>query len=116
MKDVGFSTFNDKLVGTEPLNWRNVITPATTPLTAMYKQHMESAVEFMLVKGEVSIVKLSSEEPQWSVNFKKALVASLKIQLPAQGITPFWIVMEQGLEGKCENTYQVSELPEYLIQ
>merc|ERR1711874_731877 len=27
----------------------------------------------------------------------------------------FWTVMEEGIEGKCENTYQVSELPEYMI-
>jgi len=115
MREVGFSTFNDKLTGAEPLNWRNVITPATTPLTAMYKQHMESAVEFILLNGKISTLKISSQEPQWSVNFKKALVASLKIQLPAQGTPSFWTVMEQGIEGKCENTYQVSELPEYLI-
>jgi len=115
MKNVGFSTFNDKLAGVAPMNWRNVITPTTTPLTDMYKQHMESPVEFILANGKVSAVKISSEEPQWSVNFKKALVATLKIQLPAEGLPTMWTVMEQGIEGKCENTYQVSELPAYMI-
>merc|ERR1712029_420053 len=26
----------------------------------------------------------------------------------------YWSVMEEGIEGKCENTYQVSELPQYM--
>merc|ERR1719228_3257607 len=28
----------------------------------------------------------------------------------------YWTVMEEGIEGKCENTYQVSELPQYMAQ
>merc|ERR1711874_678316 len=75
---------------------------------------------------------------------KKALISSLKVQLPGQQVLSsqqvdttknprfwyaqsqmsqdqhsqnqyFWTVMEEGIEGKCENTYQVSELPEYMI-
>merc|ERR1711970_848644 len=116
IRDVGFSTFNEKLTGVEPHNWRSVDTPATAPLTASFKIHMESPVEFVVEKGIISTVKISAEEPQWSVNFKKALLASLKIQLPAEGVQTFWSVMEEGIEGRCENTYQVSELPEYLIR
>ena len=26
-----------------------------------------------------------------------------------------WTVMEEGIEGKCENTYQVTEIPEYMV-
>ena len=50
--------------------------------------------------------------------FKLALVAALKVKLPfqqAKDIPYFWAAMEQGIEGVCENTYQVTELPEYLI-
>merc|ERR1712126_725345 len=81
-------------------------------------------------------------EPQWSINMKKALISSLKIQLPQQQLEQqqqqqqervnpkmwyiqqqqqqqqeqhYWTVMEEGIEGKCQNTYQVSELPEYMI-
>merc|ERR1711887_397030 len=115
IRDVGFSTFNEKLTGVEPRNWRSVDTPATAPLTASFKIHMESPVEFVVEKGIISTVKISAEEPQWSVNFKKALLASLMIQLPAEGVPTLWSVMEEGIEGRCENTYQVSELPEYLI-
>ena len=115
----GFAKFNDKLEGKcEPVNWRNVVTPATNPVTADVKLFMESAVEFMMVKGEVTTVKISAQEPQWAVNFKKALVAALKVKLPfqqAKDIPYFWAAMEQGIEGVCENTYQVTELPEYLI-
>merc|ERR1711970_787457 len=115
IRDVRFSSFNEKLAGVEPLNWRSVDTPAANPLTASFKKHMESPVEFVVEKGIISTVKISAVEPQWSVNFKKALLASLKIQLPTEGIPAFWSVMEEGIEGRCENTYQVSELPEYLI-
>jgi len=115
IRDVGFSTFNERLGGVEPRNWRTVATPTTNPLTDLLKKHMESPVEFVVEKGIISTIKISSEEPQWSVNFKKALLATLKIQLPTEGIPTFWTVMEEGIEGKCENTYQVSELPEYLI-
>merc|ERR1711936_1406356 len=27
----------------------------------------------------------------------------------------YWTTMEEGIEGKCENTYHVTELPEYLV-
>merc|ERR1719370_2455025 len=101
IRDVGFSTFNERLDGVEPRNWRSVDTPATNPLIDLFKKHMEYPVEFVVEKGIISTIKISAEEPQWSVNFKKALLATLKIQLR--------------IEGKCENTYQVSELPEYLI-
>merc|ERR1711887_145110 len=115
IRDVGFSTFNERLGGVEPLNWRTVATPTTNPLTDLLKKHMESPVEFVVEKGIISTIKISAEEPQWSVNFKKALLATLKIQLPTEGIPTFWTVMEEGIEGKCENTYQATELPEYLI-
>merc|ERR1711862_249578 len=115
LRDVGFSTFNERLAGGEPRNWRTVATPTTNPLTDLFKKHMESPVEFIVEKGIISSLKISAEEPQWSVNFKKALLASLKIQLPSEGTPVFWTVMEEGIEGKCENTYQASELPEYLI-
>ena len=108
MRDVGFAKFNDKLEGKrEPVNWKNVVTPATNPVTADVKLFMESAVEFMMVKGEVTTVKISAQEPQWAVNLKKALVAALKVKLPfqqAQDIPYFWAAMEQGIEGVCENS------------
>merc|ERR1711936_927787 len=143
MKNVKFGTFNDHLSGSsqQPKNWRNVQVESSTPLTSQYKQYMESPVEFSVEQGQFSTVKVSSQEPQWAVNFKKALVASLKIQQPYQSSQVdnsqderrnprfwyrdqqqngesqgqyYWTTMEEGIEGKCENTYHVSELPEYM--
>jgi len=147
MKNVNFGTFNEKLSGPEPENWRNVQVEAKSPLASQYKQMLESPVEFQVQQGEISAIKISNQEPQWSVNMKKALVATVKIQLPSQqhlvssqnqvnnNMNPkfwyaqqqqnlmsqnsqnnqyYWSVMEEGIEGKCENTYQVSELPQYM--
>ena len=146
MKDVKFGTYNDKLSGAEPQSWRNVNLEANTPLTAEFQTYIESPVEFTVQQGEISVVKVNSQEPSWSVNIKKALISSLKIQLPSsqqlkqqqeQSSNPrfwyiqqqqqqqqvrgseesiyYWTVMEEGIEGKCENTYQVSQLPEYMV-
>merc|ERR1712243_333854 len=101
-------------------------------LAAQYRQVLESPVEFQVQQGEISAIKISAQEPQWSVNMKKALVSTVKIQLPsqqqwlssqqqqnqmsqnAQKNQYYWSVMEEGIERKCENTYQVSELPQYM--
>ena len=86
MKNVKFGTFNEHLSGSsqQPTNWRNVKVESSTPLTSQYKQYMESPVEFSVEQGQFSTMKVSSEEPHWSVNFKKALVANLKVQQPQQ--------------------------------
>merc|ERR1719341_3151080 len=69
-----------------------------------------------MVNGDIEYVKISTTEPQWCVNMKKAMISTLKIQQYKEGESPlFWTVMEEGIEGKCENAYQVSELPEYMI-
>jgi len=142
MKNIKFGTFNEKLTSAEPKSWRNVEVEATTPLTTEFQTYMESPVEFKILNGEISSVMVSSDEPNWCINMKKALISALKIQLPSseqlkqekekEGNPRFWYmqqqqqmsgdenlyywtVMEEGIEGKCENTYQVSELPEYMI-
>jgi hypothetical protein len=82
-------------------------------------------VEVELVDGEVKRVTVSSEEPEWSVNFKKALISAFKMKLPEQEernnrivrgqdtIPDNWKVMEQDFNGVCVNTYQVTEIPEH---
>merc|ERR1719462_683711 len=138
MRNVKFGTFNEHLSGSsqQPTNWRNVQLESSTPLTSQCQQYMESPVEFTVEQGQFSTVKVNSEEPQWAVNFKKALVASIKVQQPLQSSKGedrrnprfwyvaqqqdsqeqyYWTTMEEGIEGKCENTYHVSELPEYLV-
>merc|ERR1711913_98660 len=149
MKDVKYGTFNEKLSGPNSDNWRSVEVESDIPLSGEYKKMLETPFEVKMSKygGEISSMKISSAEPQWSVNMKKGLVSSLKMTFPQEsrfyssqqnminnprfayiqqqskvdwknikGENPlFWTVMEEGIEGKCENTYQVSELPEYMI-
>jgi len=139
MKNVQFGAFNEQLSGPEPRNWRNVEIESSTPLAGEYQRYMESPVEFRTEQGQFRTVSVSSNEPQWSVNFKKALIASIKISPPEQSSGSdssqdgrrnprfwyrdqqtsqgqyYWTTMEEGIEGKCENTYHVSELPEYLV-
>ena len=134
LRDVQFSNFNQKLNGPLPLNWRTMVTPATAPVINAHKIFLESPVEVEMVNWEIKKVIISAEEPEWSVNFKKALIAAIKVQLPLGNehenrisregvpagailaVPQFWTVMEQGVDGVCENTYQVTEIPEYLVR
>ena len=140
LKDVKYGTFNEKLTGPKPENWRSVELESSTELTGEYKQYLETPFEIKMVNGDIEYVKISTTEPDWCVNMKKALISTLKIQFPTSSSTYsssesrqesprfryvqkqqstesplFWTVMEEGIEGKCENTYHVSELPEYMI-
>merc|ERR1712180_136318 len=128
LREVKIANFNEKLNGAKPLNWRHMEVPSTSPVPEAFKAFLESPVEIELEAGEVKKVILSSEEPEWSVNFKKALVSVLKVRLPAekamsnmitrgQDIIPdSWSVMEQGIDGVCMNLYQVTEVPAHLAR
>merc|ERR1740128_627548 len=140
LKDVKYGTFNEKLTGPKPENWRSVELETSTELTGEHKQWLETPFEIKMVNGAIEYVKISTTEPEWCVNMKKSLISTLKIQFPTSvssysssesrqesprfryaqkqqsNESPlFWTVMEEGIEGKCENTYHVSELPEYII-
>merc|ERR1712055_655843 len=131
LRNIKFNNFNEKLTGPEPLNWRTVVTPATAPVPEAFRAFLESPVKGEMEAWQIKKVTLSADEPEWSVNFKKALVAAIKVQLPAVAELPnaiprdhpmthshfpaFWTVMEQGIDGICENMYQVTEIPAYLI-
>merc|ERR1740128_459929 len=140
LKDVKYGTFNEKLTGPKPENWRSVELETSTELTGEHKQWLETPFEIKMVNGAIEYVKISTTEPEWCVNMKKSLISTLKIQFPtsvssyssseSRQESPrfryaqkqqskesplLWTVMEEGIEGKCENTYHVSELPEYMI-
>merc|ERR1712013_69035 len=120
LRNIKFNNFNEKLSGPEPLNWRTLVTPATSPVPEALKVFLESPVQGEMEAWKIKKVTLSADEPEWSVNFKKALVAAIKVQLPATMELPnqiprshpmthrhlpaFWTVMEQGIDGVCENT------------
>jgi len=130
MRNIEYNTFNQKLEGPEPHNWRTLETPSNRKVDSMYAKVLESPVEFFMQNGEISDIKVSENEPHWSVNIKKALVSLVKIQTPsgkhylqentvrAHGestLPNIWKVMEQGVDGKCENTYHFTELPDYAL-
>merc|ERR1719167_1741564 len=129
LKDVRFTRFNEKLTGLEPENWRFMHTPEPEETTSEYKTILESPVEFTMVEGEIKEIKSSSEEATWTLNFKKSLISLIKIQSPSGRIDisqnnvrtetgrlpEIWSVMEEGVDGECENTYQFIEVPTYML-
>merc|ERR1711931_43203 len=129
LKDVKFAKFNEKLTGLEPENWRFMHTPEPEETTSEYKTVLESPVEFTMVEGEVKEIKSSREEATWTLNFKKSLISLIKIQSPSGRIDisqnnvrtetgrlpEIWSVMEEGVDGECENTYQFIEVPTYML-
>merc|ERR1719391_764270 len=129
LKDVRFTRFNEKLTGLEPENWRFMHTPEPEETTTEYKTVLESPVEFTMVEGEVKEIKSSREEATWTLNFKKSLISLIKIQSPSGRIDisqnnvrtetgrlpEIWSVMEEGVDGECENTYQFIEVPTYML-
>merc|ERR1711962_1286359 len=129
LKDVRFTRFNEKLTGLEPENWRFMHTPEPEETTSEYKTVLESPVEFTMVEGEVKEIKSSEEEATRTINFKKSLISLIKIQSPSDRIDisqnnvrtetgrlpEIWSVMEEGVDGECENTYQFIEVPAYML-
>merc|ERR1712180_523000 len=129
LRDVRFAKFNEKLTGLEPENWRFIHTPEPEETTSEYKTVLESPVEFTMVEGEVKEIKSSEEEATWTINFKKSLISLIKIQSPSGRIDisqnnvrtetgrlpEIWSVMEEGVDGECENTYQFIEVPTYML-
>merc|ERR1711962_1261589 len=129
LKDVRFTRFNEKLTGLEPENWRFMHTPEPEETTSVYKTVLESPVEFTMVEGEIKEIKSSEEEATWTINFKKSLISLIKIQSPSGRIDisqnnvrtetgrlpEIWSVMEEGVDGECENTYQFIEVPTYML-
>ena len=128
MKNIRYSKFNERLSEDKSENWRQLEVPEASPVPSEHQTYLEYPIEFSMQDGEIRDIKVSEEEPQWATNMKKSLVSLIKVQLPSQhdqksnsvrGSTSFpkiWEVMEQGVDGKCENTYQVNEIPESELQ
>ena len=111
LKDVYYGSHHAKLSGAEA-GWRAAEAPATNILSAEHQAWLESPVEFVVKDGKITSMSVAGGEPHWSVNFKKALLGSGIAGVKENKF--YWTEMQEGIEGKCENTYQVSELPEYL--
>merc|ERR1711872_986277 len=133
LKDVKYSKFNEKLTGSaEYQNWRHLITPEGQQIPSEFERVLKSPIEFSMSNGEITKIKVSEVEPTWAINLKKSLISLIKIQTPTGGhdltqnqivrgkslasLPPVWKVMEEGVDGKCENIYDVAELPEYMLE
>ena len=124
MKNIKYNKFNERLSEDKTENWRQLQTPEPAQVPDEHQTYLEYPIEFSMQDGEIRGIKVSQREPVWSVNLKKSLISLIKVQLPSnfdiksnivRGPTSFprvWEVMESGLDGKCENTYQTVEIPE----
>ena len=80
--------------------------------------------------GKVSSIRVSTDEPEWSINFKKALVALFQTAigeasgvrsegspsgsgLPTYTAPMTWTTMEQAPDGICETKYEMVEMTGY---
>merc|ERR1712029_427920 len=111
----------------EGTNWRRVKLPEMVEVPAEFKKILATPVVVELgVTGEVIKMVISKNEPEWSVNFKKGIVSLFQVKMETEvgsNLTefpfekmPYWKVMEQTVAGKCLATYQVNELPKFLVQ
>ena len=129
MQDVKAVNFNERLEGDDSKNWRNLKTPETTSVDSEYETFLQSPIQFNMVNGQITDIQVSGNEPEWSVNIKKALVSLMKIRTPnnvedlntnnvrsqTRDLPSIWNVVEEGIDGKCENNYQFTEIPEYMV-
>ena len=59
--------------GRDGQNWRELYLPEMTEVDAELRSLLEQPIVVELVRGEIRQARISREEPEWSVNFKKAL-------------------------------------------
>lgn len=109
-------------------NWREVFLPQMSEVSSEFRQILEQPIIFELVQGEIREAKISRDEPEWAVNFKKALALLFQTKFDAAAWEPernqisssfsdnFWKTKEESIDGICEVTYQINELPKYMIR
>jgi len=116
--------------GDDGSNWRKVVLPEMEAVTGEQARFLAMPVVFGLSNGEITEMQVSEREPEWSVNFKKALVLNFQTKLDASSwelnenrfqrestnMESYWKVKEESIDGVCENTYEVNELPAYMIR
>ena len=132
MRNIKSSKFNERLGGAHSLNWENLHLPIADQVSAQYETILGTPIIFTMKNGQVSDIVISITEPQWSLNVKKSLISLIKIQTDNEDfkkslnivrldnetnktLPDSWKVMEQGVDGRCENNYQFTKLPEYMI-
>jgi hypothetical protein len=117
----------------EGVNWRHLRLPSYIPVPPETSRLLAEPTIFELYEetGKVRSVTVSSEEPEWSVNFKKALIVLFQTQTvgsptvmtnslreyssSSEPTTSYWTTMEESLDGECETRYELNPLPKSLL-
>lgn len=113
--------------GPDGANWREVFLPEMSEVDSDLRRILEQPIIFELVRGEIREAKISREEPEWSVNFKKALALLFQAKVDTSSWMGeenqinsnnenYWMTKEESIDGLCEVTYQVNEIPKYMIR
>jgi len=114
--------------GRDGQNWRELYLPEMTEVDSEIRRLLEQPIIFELYHGEIRQAKISRQEPEWSVNFKKSLALLFQTKVDSSAWQPegnhiseaqtdrYWRTKEEGIDGICEVTYQVNELPKYMIR
>ena len=140
--DARYTRFNEELqpssASQDGHNWRYLPLPgySAVPEETMRLLRQPTVFQLSVESGRVHSVVVSSEESEkaeWSINFKKALVAQLQLQSSGEHgsyrtnsvdeyvnsrSVPFqnyWTVMEQSVDGECETRYEINQLPESTV-
>merc|ERR1712223_1010083 len=130
IKDADYARVNDELkpetgdqVGH---NWRYLNIDGYKPVPTESMRMLSKPTLFEISEsGKVSSLRISEEEAEWSINFKKALVALFQTGVgEASGARPvtssgrptytspmMWTAYEQAPDGECETKYEMVELP-----
>jgi len=120
----------NRLSGIDGANWREVKLPALKEVDPELKVILEQPIIVEFINGEIKEAQISKNEPEWSVNLKKglALLFQAKVdvatwlneeamnQVHSSPTNNFWKTKEQAIDGICEVTYQVNELPKYMVR
>lgn len=114
----------------EGSNWRYVLLPQFTQAPIDIKKLLKVPITFAIHDGEIKTITVSGTEQEWSLNFKKALVALFQTKMETSTLDlemntivkdsdstkNYWKVSEETIEGVCDVIYQVNELPEYIVK
>merc|ERR1712013_724586 len=90
LRNIKFNNFNEKLSGPEPLNWRTLVTPATSPVPEALKVFLESPVQGEMEAWKIKKVTLSADGPAGPQEQQVKMLQSLglKSTLITDGRTP----------------------------
>merc|ERR1712223_628246 len=133
IKEAEFARVNDELKsltgGQEGNNWRFLPLTGYQRVPSESMQMLSKPTPFEVSEsGKVSSIRLSHDEPEWSINFKKALIAlfqtglghtsgvsseGISSRVPSLSAPRTWTRYEQAPDGDCETKYEMMRCNPY---